>query len=88
VQICLSEYEAGEECRVLNCRHAFHKDCVDQWLSKGSNSCPACRTEAVNKVAQVSPHDVPLPSDSSMDLDLEGHSEPIYPGPSGTTRDA
>jgi hypothetical protein len=30
---------------VLNCRHGFHKNCVDQWLSKGSNSCPACRTE-------------------------------------------
>ncbi|RSH85673.1 hypothetical protein EHS25_003814 [Saitozyma podzolica] len=86
--ICLSEYETGEECRVLNCRHAFHKDCVDQWLSKGSNSCPACRTEAVNKAAQVSPQDVPLPSDSSMDVDLEERSEPIHPGPSGTTHDA
>lgn len=88
VQICLSEYETGEECRVLNCRHAFHKDCVDQWLSKGSNSCPACRTEAVNKAAQVSPQDVPLPSDSSMDVDLEERSEPVHPGPSGTTHDA
>lgn len=43
--VCLGDYEEGEECRVLKCRHAFHKDCVDHWLSEGRNSCPACRTE-------------------------------------------
>jgi len=46
--ICLSDYERGEEVRLLSCKHGFHKECVDQWLSKGANSCPACRTEAVN----------------------------------------
>lgn len=43
--ICLGDYEEGEECRVLVCRHGYHKACVDQWLEKGSNSCPACRSE-------------------------------------------
>lgn len=43
--ICLSDYEAGEECRVLACRHGYHRECVDQWLETGSNSCPACRSE-------------------------------------------
>ncbi|ORX38246.1 hypothetical protein BD324DRAFT_607803 [Kockovaella imperatae] len=47
--ICLSDYEPEDDCRILKCRHAYHKPCVDQWLSQGRNSCPACRTEAVNK---------------------------------------
>ncbi|KAK8854525.1 hypothetical protein IAR55_003264 [Kwoniella newhampshirensis] len=46
--ICLSEYEAEDECRILKCRHGYHKECVDQWLSTGRNSCPACRSEAVD----------------------------------------
>ncbi|AFR96768.1 hypothetical protein C343_04895 [Cryptococcus neoformans C23] len=46
--VCLSGYEPEEDCRILGCRHAFHKDCVDQWLTTGKNSCPACRTEAVD----------------------------------------
>ncbi|WVQ80013.1 hypothetical protein IAT38_002114 [Cryptococcus sp. DSM 104549] len=45
--VCLADYEDDDECRILNCRHGFHKECVDQWLSVGRNSCPACRSEAV-----------------------------------------
>ena len=43
--VCLSDFEEGEECRLLGCRHVFHKDCVDQWIKVGRNACPACRTE-------------------------------------------
>ena len=43
--VCLSDFEQGEECRLLGCRHVFHKDCVDQWIKVGRNACPACRTE-------------------------------------------
>ncbi|OCF40982.1 hypothetical protein I317_05181 [Kwoniella heveanensis CBS 569] len=46
--ICLSEYEPEEDCRILNCRHGYHQECVDHWLSTGRNSCPACRSEAVD----------------------------------------
>lgn len=42
--ICLDEYEPGQECRILRCRHGYHKECVDHWLSNGRDSCPACRT--------------------------------------------
>jgi hypothetical protein len=27
----------------LDCKHAFHRRCIRQWLLKGSDSCPLCR---------------------------------------------
>jgi len=42
--ICLSDFEAQEELRVLPCGHAFHCDCVDQWLTLHGN-CPNCRKD-------------------------------------------
>jgi hypothetical protein len=46
--ICLSDYEVAEEVRELNkCKHVFHRDCIDQWLTTGRNSCPLCRGQGV-----------------------------------------
>ncbi|EKM75523.1 hypothetical protein AGABI1DRAFT_116356 [Agaricus bisporus var. burnettii JB137-S8] len=45
--ICLDEYEEEDEIRVMNCRHAFHRGCVDTWLQTGKNNCPACRSTGV-----------------------------------------
>lgn len=43
--VCLDDYEPEQELRVMKCRHAFHKECVDKWLTVGRNNCPACRTK-------------------------------------------
>lgn len=41
--ICLANLVNGEKVKVLpSCKHAFHPDCVDLWLSSQS-SCPLCR---------------------------------------------
>ncbi|XWS72066.1 hypothetical protein CRYUN_Cryun02cG0009000 [Craigia yunnanensis] len=41
--VCLSKFEDTEILRLLpKCKHAFHIDCIDQWLEKHS-SCPLCR---------------------------------------------
>lgn len=40
--ICLSEMAIGQEARLLNCKHIFHKSCVDEWLAVNA-SCPTCR---------------------------------------------
>ncbi|KAE9614565.1 hypothetical protein Lal_00012254 [Lupinus albus] len=41
--ICLSEFSAGDEVRVVpNCGHGFHMACIDTWLGSHS-SCPSCR---------------------------------------------
>jgi len=42
-QVCLCDYVTDEEVRVLNCRHGFHRECIDKWLTEGSNKCPICR---------------------------------------------
>ncbi|RID56224.1 hypothetical protein BRARA_G03437 [Brassica rapa] len=41
--ICLTEFAAGDELRVLpQCGHGFHVGCIDTWLGSHS-SCPSCR---------------------------------------------
>ncbi|KAF9265344.1 hypothetical protein L218DRAFT_1075924 [Marasmius fiardii PR-910] len=45
--ICLDDYEAEDDVRVLTCKHAFHMNCVDKWLQEGKNNCPACRGAGV-----------------------------------------
>jgi E3 ubiquitin-protein ligase RNF38/44 len=47
--ICLSDFEAGEELRLLPCSHRFHKTCVDEWLRVNA-SCPTCRQNIVADV--------------------------------------
>lgn len=42
-QVCLEEYAESQELRMLQCKHGFHKDCVDRWLMEGRNCCPICR---------------------------------------------
>uniref|UniRef100_A0A7R9WUC2 RING-type domain-containing protein n=1 Tax=Craspedostauros australis TaxID=1486917 RepID=A0A7R9WUC2_9STRA len=43
--ICLGEYMTGDKVSFSNleCRHAFHYDCILPWLSKGKKRCPICR---------------------------------------------
>ncbi|XP_043712535.1 receptor homology region, transmembrane domain- and RING domain-containing protein 1 [Telopea speciosissima] len=41
--ICLEDYRDGETLRVLPCRHEFHTNCVDSWLTKWGTVCPVCK---------------------------------------------
>ncbi|PKI39208.1 E3 ubiquitin-protein ligase RHA1B-like [Punica granatum] len=46
--VCLYEFEAGEEIRRLrNCRHVFHRNCLDLWMDCDQMTCPLCRTQFV-----------------------------------------
>ncbi|KAJ3412603.1 hypothetical protein HDV05_000471 [Chytridiales sp. JEL 0842] len=45
--ICLMPYDDGDELRIMRCKHGFHKDCIDQWLTGHVNSCPLCRSVGV-----------------------------------------
>ncbi|KAJ0985106.1 hypothetical protein J5N97_003462 [Dioscorea zingiberensis] len=51
--VCLSSFLPSDPLRLLpRCRHAFHLDCLDTWLSAHS-TCPLCRSP-------VSPDDLLL----------------------------
>ncbi|KDQ62164.1 hypothetical protein JAAARDRAFT_450738 [Jaapia argillacea MUCL 33604] len=45
--ICLDDYDHEDDLRLMSCKHAFHKTCVDKWLETGRNNCPACRSKGV-----------------------------------------
>ncbi|KAI0823289.1 hypothetical protein BC628DRAFT_1385679 [Trametes gibbosa] len=53
--ICLDDYQPEDDVRLMHCRHAFHKDCVDKWMQVGRNNCPACRTEGVSTSDKLVP---------------------------------
>lgn len=40
--VCLCEFQDGEACRRLPCRHVFHTSCVDEWLRRCTD-CPICK---------------------------------------------
>ncbi|KAK9276936.1 hypothetical protein L1049_006474 [Liquidambar formosana] len=43
--VCLYEFEGEDEIRRLtNCRHIFHRSCLDRWMDCDQKTCPLCRT--------------------------------------------
>ena len=46
-RVCLCELEEGEKVRKLQCRHMFHRDCLDKWLQQYWATCPLCRKQVV-----------------------------------------
>ncbi|KZF25397.1 hypothetical protein L228DRAFT_265866 [Xylona heveae TC161] len=63
--VCLCDYEANEELRQLTkCSHLYHKECIDQWLTTGRNSCPLCRGQGV---------------EDSLSSAQAGQSQPVVP---------
>jgi Ring finger domain len=42
--ICLEDFVVGDSMRKLECSHAFHESCIDNWLARVS-SCPICKKE-------------------------------------------
>ncbi|GAB2273884.1 Homeobox protein B-H1 [Dionaea muscipula] len=46
--VCLYDFEGEEEIRRLtNCRHIFHRSCLDRWMDHDQKTCPLCRTPFV-----------------------------------------
>lgn len=53
--VCLEDYQAEEDVRVMKCRHVFHQACVDEWMQKGRNNCPTCRSTGVQATTENPP---------------------------------
>ncbi|XP_058739909.1 brassinosteroid-responsive RING protein 1-like [Vicia villosa] len=46
--VCLDEFSGEEEIRCMtNCKHIFHRTCVDRWIDHDQKTCPLCRTHFV-----------------------------------------
>ncbi|KAI3422719.1 RING-type domain-containing protein [Psidium guajava] len=46
--VCLHDFEADDEIRrPLNCRHVFHRGCLDRWMGYARRTCPLCRSLVV-----------------------------------------
>lgn len=46
--VCLYEFDDDDEIRRLtNCRHIFHRNCLDRWMDHDQKTCPLCRTPFV-----------------------------------------
>ncbi|WVZ08852.1 hypothetical protein V8G54_022198 [Vigna mungo] len=55
--ICIEDYEESEMLRVLpQCRHYFHRDCVDAWL-KVNATCPVCRNSLMETTSHININD-------------------------------
>ena len=51
--ICLSDFVAGEQVRLLpKCNHGFHVRCIDKWL-KQHVTCPKCRHSLVETCHKI-----------------------------------
>ncbi len=55
--ICYEDIDKGQHAVLRDCRHGYHRACLEQWLLI-NNSCPMCRAE--------SPHIVSMPVQSSV----------------------
>jgi len=42
-QICICEFESGENVMLLPCLHKYHEPCISEWLQK-SDLCPMCKS--------------------------------------------
>lgn len=50
--VCLYEFQKDDEIRRLtNCRHIYHRGCLDRWMGYDQRTCPLCRTPFI-------PHDM------------------------------
>lgn len=47
--VCLYDFENDDEIRRLtNCRHIFHRGCLDRWMMDYNQmTCPLCRTQFI-----------------------------------------
>ena len=41
--ICIDDFKSVDDIVVLDCKHNFHTNCIKEWLTNQSNTCPFCK---------------------------------------------
>ena len=55
--ICLENVYFNNKCLFLvNCKHIFHKNCINTWIRMSTNTCPICRTIILKSNNNMSNH--------------------------------
>ena len=50
--VCNIKLLTGDKCRISDCEHEFHADCIARYSDRVENCCPICKTEIKPKLAQ------------------------------------
>ncbi|KAL6652189.1 hypothetical protein ACP70R_011114 [Stipagrostis hirtigluma subsp. patula] len=82
--VCLSGIGGGDEVRRLsNCRHVFHRGCLDRWMEHDQRTCPLCRAPLIpDEMAGALWAAAGVPDASDFDFSYFG--APLTPVPSPT----
>ncbi|KAI5059766.1 hypothetical protein GOP47_0026085 [Adiantum capillus-veneris] len=73
--ICLCEFQGEQEVRELpECRHIFHKDCIDDWILHSHNTCPLCRSSLLTPAVAL--HEV-LQEQLELSLQISNGSSSV-----------
>ncbi|KAJ1742334.1 hypothetical protein LPJ55_002684 [Coemansia sp. RSA 990] len=56
--ICLDSYVFNDSLRLLPCKHAFHRKCIDAWLLSESMTvhCPVCKSSITDGLRLLDKH--------------------------------
>ena len=46
--ICLEEFQTNSYIFKTECRHIYHKECLQHWLQSSKSTCPCCRQQILS----------------------------------------
>ncbi|XP_073827714.1 godzilla E3 ubiquitin protein ligase isoform X2 [Musca autumnalis] len=67
--ICIETFAEGDKLRVLPCKHPYHSDCIDVWLTENKRECPICKRKVFTRGEARSQRNRQSSLDSIVDTD-------------------